>query len=98
MMQDERIADYVRQAMQGNMTWMTRQEDRGGGHSMMPRAVAMLMMAMTRINPCSGKEDAMMMTRINPSCTRMRTCNEPSGGNGDQGEQRHNHTRSRRNN
>ncbi len=65
---------------------------------MMPRALAMMMMMMTKITPCSGNEDAMMTTCINPLCTAMTTSNEPNGGDDDQGEQRHVCTRSMRSN
>jgi hypothetical protein len=68
----------------------TQQEDGGGIHATMPRAVlATMMMMMRRINPCSGSNNATMMTRINLLSTAMTTSNKPSGGNEDKGEQRH---------
>jgi hypothetical protein len=56
---------------------------------MMLRAVATMMMTMTRINPYGGKDNAAMTTCINPSCTVMTMSNQPGRGNDNQGEWRH---------
>jgi hypothetical protein len=64
----------------------------------MTRAVPRMMMMMTRINPCGGNNNATMITCINPLYTAISTSKNPSGGNANQGEQRHDHARSKRNN
>ncbi len=59
----------MRQVMQGDPMVETQQEDKGGGHATMPRAVAMAMMTVRRNNRCGRNNNATTMTCINPLCT-----------------------------
>jgi hypothetical protein len=77
MAQDERVADDMRQTMQGNPVVDSTTRERGwrwrtDNNS---KVVATTMMKMTRINPCSGNNNAVMTTSINHLCTAMTMSN-----------------------